>query len=149
MTKEVVNFGHGILTWPARERRTDRYGAVYLIQDGADSMSFGVTPSLVNELAAVSNDGRQGTLVATVVDARESTHIGDVFRGVFPRTPQIGTRIVLGSGKLFSEPAHDGGVIIGLQPEDGRKKDWLDIRALYDAHEQLVNLEFYPEERKS
>lgn len=44
-----------------------------------------------------------------------------------------------------SEMISLGGAQVGLRPDDGRDYDWLDIRALYDAHEQTVELYFQPE----
>ena len=49
----------------------------------------------------------------------------------------VGERIVLGEGTLFY---YEKGV--GLRPEDGRDELWLDIHALYRAHNQTVTLIF-------
>ncbi|OIM94091.1 hypothetical protein BLN97_12520 [Bradyrhizobium elkanii] len=100
--------------------------------------------SLIDVEAARAFEGRRGDLVAVVKETRESTHIGDLFRGVSPRTPEVGQIIALGSGTLIIEPAPEGGVMVGLRPDDGRDSDWLRIRALYDAHEQTVDLHFHP-----
>ncbi|WP_027578459.1 hypothetical protein [Bradyrhizobium sp. Ai1a-2] len=146
MQHQVINrlLGVGTLTWCGSERRSDRYGTVYLIQDGQTSLTTIPSPSLIDRETARIFDGHRGDLVAVVKETRESTHIGDLFRGVSPRTPEIGQIIVLGSGALFSEPAPEGGLMVGLRPNDGRSTDWLNIRALYDAHEQSVELNFHP-----
>jgi hypothetical protein len=81
-----------------------------------------------------------GSLVAEVIATRKSTHIGDLFRGIFPSTPKLGARIVLGHGALFYN-----GNQVGLKPDDGRENDWLDPHSLYQAHDQTVRLIFVPD----
>jgi hypothetical protein len=136
-----ISLGKGVLTWNREERVSDRYGTVYLMEEGHTSLTTKSSPSLVGaETPTLS--GKKGKLVAVVLEARESTHIGDMFRGIRPRTPGVGQSIELGEGLLFTEPAYDGGLIVGLQPIDERNSDWLDPRALYDAHEQTVELFF-------
>ena len=142
----MISLGIGTLTWNVNERRSDRYGTVYLIEDGIDSMSDVKAKSLIRRTPQTDAiQGAAGRLIAVVQTARKSTHIGDLFRGVFPRIPRIGQTIVLGTGKLFFAAAPEGGSQVGLLPEDGRDSDWLDIRALYDCHEQTVELFFEPE----
>lgn len=137
--------GRGVFTWHAAERRSDRYGTVYLMADGLTSLSGDdAPPSLVNNPGGVL--GHDGALVALVIDPRDSTHVGDLFHGICPRRPAKGQRIVLGRGTLFFMQNPTGfGHIVGLAPADGRSVGWMDIRALYDAHEQLVELVFEPE----
>lgn len=86
-------------------------------------------------------DGVTGQLIAKVLKVRESKHIGDLFRGFFPTTPEVGEEIILGEGDVFYEVV-EGEVHIGLRPRDGRKKDWLDPKKLYRAHAQYVELYF-------
>jgi hypothetical protein len=136
--------GTGVFTWTATERQTNRYGSVYLIKEGGHSLVEGPWPSLIDETIARRFDGFAGDLIAVVKIARESTHIGDLFHGVYPRKPEVGQIIVLGNGQLFTLPAPDGGIGVGLRPSDGRTTMWLGIRALYDAHEQTVELSFVP-----
>jgi hypothetical protein len=134
--------GQGRLTWNAPERRTDRYGSVYLLATGDSTTSdFSIAPLTV--LNVIKNT--IGQLVAHVVETRQSTHIGDLFHGVFPTTPEVGEEIVLGEGALFTEVSEEGGLTwttVGVKPTDGRHLMWLDIHALYRAHEQTVVLEF-------
>lgn len=142
----MISLGIGSLTWNANERRSDRYGTVYLIDDGINSQSDVEAKSLIRRTPQTDAcEGAAGKLIAVVQATRKSTHIGDLFRGIFPRTPKIGQTIVLGTGKLFFAAAPEGGSQVGLLPEDGRAHDWLDIRALYDCHEQTVELFFEPE----
>lgn len=140
--KVIIALGVGVLTWNRSERVSDRYGAVYLIEDGQNSFSDGPSPSLVRGEGVKRCAGLKGRLVAHVMQTRDSTHIGDLFRGLSPRTPEVGADIQLGDGEFFAEPLEDGGLAIGVKPADGRKSDWLDPRALYDAHEQTVELSF-------
>ncbi|TSC81145.1 MAG: phosphoadenosine phosphosulfate reductase [Parcubacteria group bacterium Gr01-1014_19] len=124
----MQELGTGVLSWNKSERVSDRYGSVIL------------TPSPDNEksISLIQvNAGRRGRLVVIVKETRQSRHIGDLFHGVFPKTPKVGQKITLGEGSLFFE---DGGV--GLHPDDGRGTQWLDICALYKAHEQTVTLCF-------
>jgi hypothetical protein len=129
--------GEGILTWPRGERVSDRYGLVMLMKDGDSWTSptgyIGLDRSI---------DGARGTLTAEVLETRQSTHIGDLFRGLFPVTPEVGERITLGTGTVFFDRGDDHEDEIGLRPDDGRDSDWLDPKALYRAHEQTVRLTF-------
>lgn len=136
--------GTGVLTWDAQERRSDRYGTVYLLAEGHNSLSSAPCPSLVDERIAASWADRRGDLIAVVKETRESTHIGDLFHGVFPRKPEVGQIIALGTGTLFCAKPYYGGTAVGLRPDDGRAEQWLNIRSLYDAHEQTVDLFFHP-----
>jgi len=81
---------------------------------------------------------RYGTLIAIVKETRPSGHVGDFFRGLQPSTPKIGERIELGTGTIF----YDDHETIGLRPDDGRDRDWLDPRKLYRLHDQTVELYF-------
>ena len=136
--------GSGMLTWMQGERITDRYGTVFLTDCdslGVRKSEFQMDSSLVHSMV-----GRTGTLVAEVVQTRPSTHEGDWDRGVYPKTPAVGERITLGSGLFFSDgyPRCRGTLQVGVRPLDGRKIGWLDVQALYRAHEQTVILLFVP-----
>jgi hypothetical protein len=132
--------GRGVLTWDANERRSDRYGTVFLMEEGHDSWTAG--PSLITEDICKEAIGLKGGLLVRVLETRESTHIGDLMRGIFPKRPKVNTQFELGQGTFFIERAHDGGVQVGLRPPDPSKRDWLNPRALYAAHEQTVELVF-------
>ncbi len=120
--------GEGVLTWEPSERISDRYGAVFLMNDG-DSLH---EPSGYVPIPDDAPVGLPGWLVAEVTAARQSTQ-----------------RIVLGRGRLFCQTVgrdnpHPVIKAVGLAPEDvdDRDSDWLDPRALYRAHEQTVRLVF-------
>jgi hypothetical protein len=136
----MKTLGTGVLTWNRDERISDRYGTVYLIDEGHNSNMLEPSPSIIKSVDGLV--GKRGALLARIIESRKSTHIGDLFRGVGPRKRAVGVVLKLGSGELFAEPAIDGGLCVGLKPGDGRETDWLDIRALYDAHEQTVELAF-------
>lgn len=140
-TTKTIEIGTGRLTWSRHERISDRYGTVMLMLDG-DSLN---EPSGYVRLDR-SQVGRTGTLTAEVLATRESTHIGDLFRGLTPETPDVGELIVLGAGDLFIGREDFGADVAGLLPDDGRSTDWLDPRQLYRAHEQTVRLTFTPVE---
>jgi len=127
--------GTGILNWPRKERVHDRYGLVALWPRD-DEMGAPI-PMDIHPL-----DGVRGQLIAKVLEAKESTHIGDLFREIYPVTPEVGEEIVLGEGVVFYEAHEDGEVFIGLKPDDGRANDWLDPKMLYRAHAQYVELYF-------
>ena len=84
--------GEGVLTWEPSERISDRYGAVFLMNDG-DSLH---EPSGYVPIPDDAPVGLPGWLVAEVTAARQSTHVGDWGRGLYPQTPEVGERIVLG-----------------------------------------------------
>jgi len=119
--------GVGVLNWDRSERVCDRYGSVNLSR----------TVESERKIALTVLEGRHGRIIAEVRETRESRHIGDMFRGAYPQKPKIGERIVLGEGTVFGQAGS-----VGLRPDDGREDLWLDIHALYRAHEQTVALVF-------
>lgn len=137
-----ILLGTGVLTWSADERRSDRYGTVYLIEEGFNSLSRRSYRSLIGFETALELNCLTGELITKVKRSRDSTHIGDLFRGIFPSRPEVGEIIPLGSGDAFWERAPEGGFQVGLKPRDGRQDSWLDIPKLYRAHEQTVELWF-------
>jgi hypothetical protein len=137
-----ISLGKGVLTWDGSERRSDRYGTVWLIPEGSNSLTHDRPKSLV--IPNQSVDGDEGEIIALVEKSRDSTHVGDFTHMIFPERPEVGEIIALGNGQLFFEGAPFGGCVVGLMPLDHRDTLWLDIRALYRAHEQSVELFFVP-----
>ena len=132
-----ILLGRGVLSWPREERISDRYGSVALFTTAGDD-----AVSLPFEKAS-----GYGRLVAEILETRDSTHVGDWFRGFYPTRPEVGETIVLGVGRIFFDTVRDGATrmhVVGLKPSDGREKDWLDPKALYRAHHQTVALRFEP-----
>lgn len=134
-----MDLGTGRLSWSRYERIGDRYGSVKLF---AAEVAL-PWPKYIPH-------GQLGRLSARVIETRESPHIGDLFRGLFPSTPDPGEEIVLGEGHLFVEGTGapgDGSTAqggLGCQPDDGRETDWLSPEALYRAHNQTVRLTWEP-----
>ncbi len=92
MTRILLSKGN--LTWNADERRTDRYGSVRLNNDNK--------PVLV-EPKCDELEGKLGRLIAVVIEPVKSPHMGDLFRGFKPSTPEIGEEVSFGEGELFIE----------------------------------------------
>lgn len=138
MTRECLGFG--VLTWNRSERISDRYGYVALMPEGGNSIaSEDYLPLNTDGIEREFGGGKKCQLVADVIEARESTHIGDLFHGFVPTKPDVGERIVLGQGMLSLVP-DNGGMMVGLMPFDDRRHFWLDPPMLYRAHEQSVRL---------
>ena len=125
-TKQLL--GVGRLNWNRGERITDRYGAINLWRDEDNTIAL-----------PKKFEGQIGQLIAVVKETRQSTHIGDLFRGLFPITPKVGETFVLGEGAYFTN-----GDTVGLRPDDRRNTDWLDPEILYKLHAQTVELYFQP-----
>ena len=127
--------GRGIFTWNKSEWVSDRYGSCWLMEDGGTSVS-------ATHKAAEMRfppEGQKGRLIAKVIEPRESTHIGDFFRGLVPKTPKAGDVFILGVGKSFTE-TENWAASIGVEPEVERHNDWMDPKAVYNIHESLVEL---------
>lgn len=135
-----ILLGQGVLGWMAHERRSDRYGYVYLDnKDGRKASDTDITYLV----------GKRGRLMAKVVETRKSSHIGDFFRNIYPSTPNVGDEIFLSdTGQLVMAVVVDLGeaVSIGVSPDDGRETDWLDPKQLYKVHDQTVKLYFIEDE---
>lgn len=134
LPENAILIGKGKLTWRPDERRSDRYGTVHLLENGDSTTRH-------HKFAEMVIPKGRGRLLAQVISPIESTHIGDLFRGLYPRTPKFGQIILLGEGRVFSVTS-DGIESVGVMPDDGRAKDWLNPRALYDCHGSAVNLIF-------
>ena len=132
MTKHIL--GTVKFTWKEKERRTDRYGSVYLLESNRTSESIyaviTVPPSIY---------GKKVKLMALIKETRKSAHIGDFFRKIYPRNPNVGDLIVLGEGRIFTKK-NDDHLEVGVLPEDGRSIDWMNPRSLYDCHDQTVDI---------
>lgn len=135
---DAITLGEGVLSWPPCERHTDRYGTVCLDRgpDRVESVPFDTAPV-----------GTHGHLVAVVLATRTSPHVGDWARGLFPTTPTVGEQILLGTGVLITGRCAEGRWLLGLRPDDGRDREWLDPAALYRCHHQTVRLHLRPTHR--
>jgi len=143
LPKGALPIGKGRLDWNAEERRTDRYGYVFLTTDGDEYMGVEPMPITIPKRFV----GWHGTLVAKIVEVHRSDHAGDLFHKVFVRMPEVGMNIPLGTGTLDyldDKTSVPPIVTIGIKPDDGRAEQWLSIRALYDSHMQGIELYFVP-----
>lgn len=139
----ITILGQGVLSWPAGERISDRYGLVILGENKpADSWGNFCGDNTMDETQVKRVAGKIGMLVAVVLETRQSHHIGDMFRNIGPTTPAVGEEIELGSGTLFIDRFDMGHIGVGLNPMNGSTHDWLDPHKLYRAHDQTVRLEF-------
>lgn len=147
-----VHLATGVLAWDKSERVGDRYGAVFVNDsptefpdESRDAVDVEVDHEAIAEWA-----GKHGTLVAEVVEGRESAHIGDLFHGLQQdEIPATGETHELGTGRLFVErgdwaPPADYEEPVGIDPEDGSDVHWLDVDALYRLHDSTVRLLFEP-----
>ena len=125
--------GEGVLFWSSVERQTDRYGFVYLSTTPTENAER--VPLFVADSA-----GEYGLLVAEIVESRQSPHMGDTFRHIFPERPELGEIIELGNGVCRVGDDHT----VGIEPEDDRAIDWMNPAALYRCHCQTVRLFFVP-----
>lgn len=138
----MIELGTGQLSWHGSERRSDRYGTVALWDDATPG---GNGEQLTWPQEALAAAGKTGYLIAHIIETRQSDHIGDLFRGFKPVTPEVDEVIEMGPGVLFFEQIDDL-VCAGLRPDDGRTDDWLDPHDLYRLHQQTVRLEFAAED---
>ena len=138
LEREVL-LGTGPLTWCGSERRSRRYGSVTL--DAGSSLGKVLDPVTMPETSC-HLENIQGRLVAVVKKTRESSHVGDRNLGIEPSAPEVGERIVLGEGIFHVLLPQWSGAhhAFCLEPMDGRAHYWLDVHALYRAHEQTVEL---------
>lgn len=141
----MIKLGEGYFYWSASERRTDRYGYVYLESNNPHLMPVSErytqhTANFVN-LNTEGIIGKYGKLIVKILERHESGHIGDLFHGFFPSIPEE-DEFELGEGTVFIEDDIKG---IGLKPKDDRDVFWLDPKQLYKAHEQKLELYFKEE----
>jgi hypothetical protein len=132
--------GKGVFSWDAAERRSDRYGAFVLDTVDYDKTAYSHDAGWSAD--PTTFDGMPCTITVTVLENRESGHIGDFFRGISPTKPDVGEVIDLGTGELFTEIKNwgVGHVAVGLVPDDDRESDWFDPNKLYRLHDQTVQV---------
>lgn len=135
----MARIGLGVLGWDRDERVSNRYGSVYLGRDAYPDR--GVCPYFeVDREALARLEGQRVRLWAYVLEVRQSGHIGDLFLGVSPSTPEVASEHVLGVGVLRVGKGYDGSSRVVLEPLDGRPELWMDPRVLYRLHDQTVEL---------
>jgi len=128
----------GIFSWPRSERVSDRYGAIGMYETNYNEDATAAV--VLDKVALRQLRGKRVHIAARVLEARESGHIGDLFRGIFPSQPAVGEVIDLGVGEFFTDTV-DGQFVFGLEPDDDRVIDWFDPEKLYRLHDQTVELD--------
>lgn len=123
----------GIFSWSSLERVSNRYGAISMFSTNYEGTAEAPVEFLNESIAALV--GKKARLIARVLETRTSGHVGDLFLGIKPSTPNKGDEIEVGVGILRSD-----GSSIFLQPDDGRAELWIDPRVLYRLHDQTVAL---------
>lgn len=134
--------GKGQLTWNKRERVSDRYGAVFLMNE--DDYKANLFRENLKKVK-----GKNGSLEVKIIEGRESSHIGDILCGLNQKeVPEQGDNFVIGTGTLFEITEGPRSTLnseftnpIGLKPED-TNGHWLDTEKLYNVHESIVELHF-------
>jgi hypothetical protein len=131
----MILAAEGVLSWESRERRSGRYGSIFVDNDG-----FHPEKEYYNSgLKAL--EGHRLKMSVRVVETRQSTHLGDKFLGIQPETPEVSDTIELGVGTFRVSPIEGyEGQALSLEPSDGRETLWFDPRKLYRLHEQTVQI---------
>lgn len=120
--------GTGKFTWDSAERRTNRYGSFTLV-DGVEIFDSTI---FLNKMVKISCE---------VLETRKSSHMGDIFLGIYPSTPKVGDVIELGTGifdiqnSTWNEECPD----FFLKNEE-RRELWIDPVQLYKVHDQTVRV---------
>lgn len=136
-TTMMTRIGTGIFGWSGAERRSNRYGAVHL---GAENESVKMK-DIIDRPRLLRFAGKRVRIECVVLETRESGHIGDLFLGIYPSTPEVGERVELGVGTLgLIDPDWDGLPSFVLRPDDGRADLWIDPCKLYRLHDQTVEM---------
>ena len=131
----------GIFMWNSVERRSGRYGFVFLTKANYDE-TVKVEPTFDEAMVNSLVGNKKVKLYAVVTESRPSGHSGDQFLKIAPSQPEVGERVELGVGMLCMIPndGYDKDMMIGLEPSDGRTLFWFDPRKLYRLHDQTVEL---------
>lgn len=96
--RNATLIGKGHLTWNADERRTDRYGSVRLANEEDKEPH-----DILIDQQHHALEGVYGKLVAKVTKPVKSPHMGDMFRGLTPSTPDLNEEVTFGEGYFFIE----------------------------------------------
>jgi hypothetical protein len=125
--------GHGVFGWPASERRSNRYGAIHLSDRPYEKPA--VTKVEIDRPALYALNGLRVRTMCKVVETRTSGHVGDLFLGIYPSTPEVGEEVDLGAGLLTVRPSYDEWPDFVFLPKEPRPELWLDPRKLYRLHD--------------
>ena len=138
--KQKIAFG--ILSWSGDERRSNRYGSIFV--GNSPFMGDDRVEPMCDDAWLKEHVGLRVRLTARIVESRVSTHVGDA--GLDIRPPEVaplhGTEVDLGVGFLYTQscPWEPHRPMIVLAPNDGRDELWIDPRKLYVLHDQTVEV---------
>ena len=126
--------GHGILTLPAYEVMTQRFGGVRLIDACGNGAPINDWHSPVTGRSVLWGALRYGALVAV-------THCESDGMGSGNPRARPGERTELGTGQIGIK--WDGnGYIIAMHPLQPKRRDWLNRQAISQVEGQWVDLYF-------
>ena len=117
----MTTLATGIFMWSSPERRSQRYGFIYMDSSNFDQ-TITVAPTLDMELLRALT-GKRVRLSVKVVESRKSGHLGDAALNIKPRRPKDGRVFELGIGTLAikDDPVSASDMMsFGLMPGDGR-----------------------------
>jgi len=138
----MIKLAHGVFTWSGSERRSDRYGSFNLLAEPFEGAEV-TEVTYDRELAKKLEDKRVRILVR-VLATRKSKHIGDLFLGIKPSTPEVGEEVDLGVGIFHTEPCEYDSKVLStfLVPGEPPSRDtfWFNPRKLYRLHDQTVDV---------
>ena len=127
-----ITLGEGYLSWNRGEKSTGRWGTVNLWKSNENT---GSENSVRFENAPLST---YGILFAEILETAPSDYHAGLIK---EELPKIGDFLVLGAGILFKE-SEEGVENIGVNPENEREDDWMNVRSLRRLHNQKVRLYF-------
>lgn len=130
----------GQFNWEGAERRSDRYGGIMLL--GPHESQFDHAPNVSLEPFRPFI-GRRVIITAKVLQTRESYHVGDLARGISPKTPNVGWVVELGIGTVRSLDKVGELDHLIFQRDGTGSHDWMDPTILYQLHHQTVELTIY------
>ncbi len=136
MTKAIL-VGTGIFMWEGGERHSDRYGRFYFASE-TFNRDQKVNPTFnVNSHTLV---GKKVRVWARVLENRKSGHHGDAHHQILPAKPAKNEIVELGVGYFDVGKNFEGREDVGLIPDDGRSKWWINAHKLYRLHDQTVEV---------
>ena len=138
----MKKLGHGVFNWDGSERRSDRYGAFNLCAEPYDAKV--VTEITYDKALAKELEDKRVRILVKVVETRESGHLGDMFLGIRPSTPEVGEEVDLGVGLFHTEPCEwdkkvTSTFLVPGEPPT-RETFWFDPNKLYRLHDQTVDV---------
>ena len=124
--------GKGTFAWTRQERISDKYSKFFLNN----------TPEY-NKKQLKQLEDKNGVLYARVIEGNESSHIGDIIRGLVQEdVPNQGQEFKLGRGSLIVDWDSNKNIEIGIQPKNDSSSDWLNPESMYQIHDCIVEVYF-------